>query len=70
MMELDISLGNVLTIVSIVIGFFWQNTKIVERVVKTEVKLHETIKHVERHDKDIHNIKEAICELKNPEEHE
>lgn len=37
-MTLDITLGNLLTILSIVVGFMWQHFYLVERIVKLEVK--------------------------------
>lgn len=42
-MDVSISLGNLLEIVTIVLGFAWQHFSMVERIVKLEVK-HDNMK--------------------------
>lgn len=41
-MDISISLGNVLEILVIVVGFLWQHFAMVERIVKLEVR-HENL---------------------------
>ena len=60
-MDLQISLGNVLTILTIIIGFMWQHFSMVERIAKAEIEIKNVKHRIDLHDKDLQHIRAIVC---------